>query len=87
MGIPNLSLLWLSWQRGWAKRYTALPEMQNFRIKRRAFCLVPPDGGLLVRQNAVGVLPLCDDRRTPASLSLSLLAQSEAVVYLENGLT
>ena len=31
-----------------------------------------------------GVLPLCDDRRTPASLSL---AQSEAVVYLENGLT
>ena len=37
------------------------------------------------RQNALGVLPLCDDRRTP---SLSLLAQSEAVVvYLENGLT
>ena len=29
-----------------------------------------------------GVLPLCDDRHTPASL-----VQSEAVVYLENGLT
>ena len=37
-----------------------------------------------------GVLPLCDDRRTPVSLlsSLSsLFVQSEAVVYLENGLT
>ena len=30
-----------------------------------------------------GVLPLRDDRRTPASW----LVQSEAVVYLENGLT
>ena len=38
------------------------------------------------RQNPNGVLPSCDDRRTPASLS-SLLLQSEAVVYLENGLT
>ena len=36
----------------------------------------------IIRQNAKGVLPLCDDRRTPASL-----VQSEAVVYLENGLT
>ena len=35
----------------------------------------------------IGVLPLCDDRRTPASSSSSSLAQSEAVVYLENGLT
>ena len=34
-----------------------------------------------------GVLPLCDDRRTPASSLLSLFVQSEAVVYLENGLT
>ena len=43
----------------------------------------------IFRQNAVGVLPLCDDRRTPASLSLSSLSfvQSEAVIYLENGLT
>ena len=35
----------------------------------------------IFRQNAG--LPLCDDRRTPASSSL---VQSEAVVYLENGL-
>ena len=33
-----------------------------------------------------GVLPLCDDRRTPASSSLSF-GQSEAVVYLKSGLT
>ena len=34
-----------------------------------------------------GVLPLCDDRRTPASLSSLSFVQSEAVVYLKNGLT
>ena len=42
------AVFWLPWQRGWAKRYTALPEMQSFRIKRLAFRLVPPIGGLLV---------------------------------------
>ena len=46
--VPSEPLVSCPWQRGWAKRYTALPEMQNFRIKRRAFCLFPPDGGLLV---------------------------------------
>ena len=48
VGCPNLPFFWLPWQRGWAKRHTALPEMQSFRIKRCAFRLVPPDGGLLV---------------------------------------
>ena len=48
MGCPNLPFFWLSWERGLAKRYTALREMQSFRIKRRAFRLVQPDGGLLV---------------------------------------
>ena len=41
-------------------------------------------------KTSYGVLPLCDDRRMPASSSLSLsssFVQTEAVIYLGNGLT
>ena len=80
--------------RHWEEMGCLLARMQSYLIQQRsgfehvAFRLVPQFVDFLVRQNAKGILPLCDDRRTPASLSsLSLLAQSEAVVYIENGLT
>ena len=52
---------------------------ESLRIKRLAFSLVPPYGGLLVA--------LCHSLRSPLSFVVRCPSQSEAVVHLEKRLT
>ena len=71
--------------------YNFRPEIDNPVISSEAVHNIGVDGLVKFGDSMShgflgGGLPLCDDRRTPASSS-SLFVQSEAVVYLENDLT